>query len=179
MLSLRKVIITTTFLFTCNSAVYGQDLTSGLWDVEALGFSGNEWNDTSLIFLSQSPNGSDFDVTGYFDWIRTNNTDPDNPGLGRETFTGTLFADRSLQLLSTGAEPIPGLGGPTFNGGSEYFATLSSNGSLILDGTWVSPGGTVNGNWSATRIPEPTSVGLLGLALTVLAFRRRSQLSHL
>ena len=155
-------------LFTAVTAVHGQSLVGPVWEVEALGDTGNEWNDTTLVFLTQSPAGADFDVSGYFDWIGTN-----QPGLGRETFTGTLFSDLSLQLFSTGVEAIPGLGGPTFNAGTEYSATLSADGLQIIDGTWTgSGGGQVRGNWSAVRVPEPNALILATATICGLAVGR-------
>ena len=154
-------------LTTCSQSLPAQDLTAGLWDVLGEG-NGLTWNDSSLHFTSQIPNGVDFDLEGYFDWFASNGA------FGRETFEGKLLSDSSLQLLSTGLEPIPGLGGPDGIGQTDYSAMLGPGGHQILDGVWPIAG-QVQGTWSATLIPEPSAVALLAVAglLAFLPTRKR------
>ncbi len=42
------------------------NLTQGQWEVT--GFDSVNWNGSDLIFETQIPNSSDFDIAGYFDW---------------------------------------------------------------------------------------------------------------
>ena len=121
------------------------DLTRRGWNIAGVGNGGNIWDGSSIVFTSQIDDGSEgFDVEGYFDWISTNTT-----RVGRETFTGKLNSDGSLELYHEGLEPIPGLGGPTTDP-ANYFARLSDDGNEIVDGIWV-PAGTniTRGTWGA------------------------------
>ena len=121
------------------------DLTRRTWNVTGVGNSGNIWDGSTIVFTSQTEDGSGgFDLAGYFDWISTNSS-----GVGRETFTGKLNGDGLLELYHEGLEPIPGLGGPNTDP-SDYFARLSVDGTEFIDGTWVATGtSAIRGTWGA------------------------------
>jgi hypothetical protein len=138
------------------------DLTQGQWEVAAL--DSVNWNGSDLIFEAQVPNGSDFDIVGYFDWYSNGSY------RGRELFSGTynsngLLNFRGFQLIN-----------PIGIGLANYQAEVISS-SQISDGTWGGLG-VSSGKWSATNVglatelnpnttvPEPSSV--LGLGIVAL-----------
>ena len=60
-------------------------------------------------------------------------------------------------------------------GGYQYLATLSDDRDT-LSGTFLSPSGRDYGNWSVARgVPEPATLGLLGLGLASIGFARRGR----
>jgi len=142
------------------------DLTAGLWDIEnSIDLSGLTWNESTLVFTSQTPDGDDADLAGYFDWVGSGGQ------FGRENFVGTAFADHTLQLFGQGIDPaFPSSGIVT----GTYSGIISSDGSRILDGTW-SATGVIPGEWEARRVPEASRGSLLalGLGLVVAALRTR------
>ena len=138
------------------------NLTQGQWEVT--GFDIINWNGSDLIFETQTPNGSDFDIAGYFDWY-SNGT-----YRGRELFAGTYTANGFLNF--TGFQLVD----PIFIQLANYQAEVLSP-SQIGNGTWSALG--ISGVWSATNstvtsesdsntaaIPEPSSV--LGLSILAL-----------
>ena len=133
------------------------DLT-GMWAVTGVG-DGQTWVGSSLTFTSQTPSGADFSMEGSFDWLGSGGA------FGRELFTGTFFADLTLELQ--GFQIVP----PAFNiFASHYDAAVSTDGTQIT-GVWSGPG---SGTWTATRettgvIPEPGTVLLLGAGLSMVA----------
>lgn len=138
-----------------HSSVHAVDLTGDLWDVTGRDVNFT-WDESDLMFTSQTPNGADFDLEGYFDWVGTNG------GFAREVFVGTLSADLSLSLTGIRLEPHPTLGGPTGVGSTSYTAQVTADGNNITglwDGTPVT-----EGSWEAVRLPEPTTAVMLGLA---------------
>jgi len=140
------------------------DLTAGLWDIEnSIDLSGLTWNESTLVFTSQTPDGDDADLAGYFDWVGSGGQ------FGRENFIGTIFADHSLQLFGQEIDPaLPSSGIVT----GTYAATVTADGSRILDGTW-SATGAIPGEWEAFRVPEPFPGSLLALGLVVATARSR------
>ncbi len=82
-----------------NAIPVGFDATNGTWDVSASDDSGLTWDDSTLNFQSQTLDGSDFLLEGYFDWKGSNGA------FGRENFTGVLFSDNTIEL--SGFEPLP------------------------------------------------------------------------
>lgn len=141
------------------------DLTAGTWDIEnSIDLSGLTWNDSTLVFTSQTPNDDDADLEGYFDWVGSGGQ------FGRENFIGTIFSDHTLQLF--GQEIDPTLPSSGIVAGT-YAATVTTDGSQILDGTW-SATGAIPGEWEALRVPEPFPGALvaLGLAVVGVPFRR-------
>lgn len=144
------------------------DLTGDIWDVGGVDDAGTSWDQTTLLFTVQIANGPDYDLAGYFDWIGSSGS------FGRENFTGTLFANNTLNLTGRSLEAIPGMGGPTptiING--EYFAILEANGNQ-MSGDWGGNNGGIPGDFIAKRIPEPSAslITVVALSLTrVCPFR--------
>jgi len=138
------------------------DLTAGTWDIEnSIDLSGLTWNESTLVFTSQTPNGDDAGLAGYFDWVGSGGQ------FGRENFIGTIFSDHTLQLFGQEIDPtLPASGIVT----GTYAATVTTDGSRILDGTW-SATGAIPGEWEALRVPEPFPGALLALGLAVATVR--------
>lgn len=140
------------------------NLTQGQWEVT--GSDSVNWNGSDLVFETQSPNGADFNITGYFDWYSR------EVYRGRELFAGTYTSNGFLNLR--GFQLINPIG----IGLANYQAEVLSP-SQISNGTW---GGLniFSGIWSAANestvaesdpntaaVPEPSS--MLGLGIVTLA----------
>jgi len=131
------------------------DATNGTWIISATDTSGLTWDVSTLNFESQISSGADFSLEGYFFWEGSNGS------FGRENFTGTLFADNTLEL--SGFELVaPASGIITAN----YFATLNTDGTSFLNGSWNGSGIPSN-DWSATvsAVPVPGAIWLFGSGL--------------
>ncbi|WP_310490370.1 PEP-CTERM sorting domain-containing protein [Chamaesiphon sp. VAR_69_metabat_338] len=140
------------------------NLTQGQWDVT--GFDIISWNGSKLFFSTQVQNGSDYDITGYFNWS-SNGT-----YRGREDFIGTYTANNLLNFRGTAISS-------TSIQLANYRAEVLSP-SQIGNGTWTATG--ISGTWSAvnstnsTSVPEPSSVLGLGImAVGVVMLKRRIQ----
>ena len=128
------------------------DLTSGYWLVT--GHDSFVYDGSKLYFQSQMPNGDDYLLNGYFDWIST-----DGGHYGREVIQGTLFSDFSLHL--NGIQILPPASGI---GLANYEAEVKADGSEIINGIWYSPSGV----WSAKHVPIPGAIWLLCTGLVGL-----------
>ncbi len=107
------------------------DLTSGYWAVSA-----GHWTGSKLVIQTQTQQGSDFKVTGYFDWIKSGSF------VGREILEGTFFNDFSLHLVGKYKSGEISL--------CIYNAHVNVEGTEIIGGTWTrTSGGSVAGTWSA------------------------------
>jgi len=141
------------------------EVTSGIWSISATDDSGLTWDESTLIFETQTVSGNNIPLTGYFHWIGSNGA------FGRENFTGTLFADRSLELF--GFEIVqPAVGIITAN----YFGILTALGNEIVNGSWDGSG-IPSDDWSATlqAIPLPSALWLIisgAIGISVFARKR-------
>ena len=139
------------------------DMTIGTWVVSGIDQTGTTWDGSTLIFETQTANVDDWDLTGYFEWIGSGGQ------FGRENFTGTLFADRSLRL--DGFELVP----PTQGIGVSYYdAELALSNNDIVNGSWAGAGISPSSMWTATRvIPVPAAAWLFASALGLLGWPKR------
>jgi hypothetical protein len=110
-----------------------------------------------ITVTSQTPDGADFDISGYSDWLCNIAGDCH----GRELWSGTLFSTDAFQFTGY-ALVANGLGAPVGLALATYTGTFSGN---TISGTWafVDPPGA--GTWTASAVPEPSTLGLLGLGL--------------
>ena len=156
-----KIVLVTTALVLTTSA--NAALTNGYWDVTASG-DGSTWNESVLIFTLQVPDGDNFILNGYFDWVGSGGSN----SFGRENFTGTLFSDLSLQL--TGFEIDPGQPWDGIGLGV-YTAELTPDFTQIINGSW-----DVTSTLSAVQVvPLPAAVWLFGSGLIGLVSLARSK----
>lgn len=141
------------------------NLTQGQWEVT--GSDSANWNGSDLVFETQSPNGADFNIAGYFDWY--------SRGVyrGRELFAGTYTANGSLTF--TGFQLVKPIAIQLAN----YRAEVLSP-SQISNGAWSGLSSFISGRWSAANestvaesdpntaaVPEPSS--MLGLGIVAFA----------
>lgn len=148
-------------------------LTGAPWDLEGFDNGGNVFGGTTLVFETQVLNGTDYDLTGYIDWVGAGPQCPVGC-TGRELFTGKLFSDSSLEL--NGFEVID----PVQIVASSYSA-IALDSLTIVDGIW----GPLNdpvipGEWSASRavVPLPAALPMFlsGLAgILAMSLRRPSR----
>ena len=144
-----------------NAIPVGFDATDGTWVISATDTSGLTWDGSTLIFESQTANGSDFLLEGYFIWTGSNGA------FGRENFTGTLFSNNTIEL--SGFELVAPTSGIVL---ANYFAILADSGTEIINGSWDGSGIPSN-DWSAvlqatTAVPEPESILLFGIGIVGL-----------
>ena len=128
---------------------------AGTWQTP----SGSARATFDLVFTNQTPDGAEFDLTGYFDWTCTF-------GLvcsGREEVAGTLLPDHSIQLATTAlVSPFQNLVPDT------YSLLLIGDGSQLIGLT-----GT-NSLIRAQHVPEPATALLSMVALLSLWLVRAS-----
>jgi len=115
------------------------DLTQPKWTVD--GFDTASWIGSELFFTSQTADGVNYFLEGYFDW-RSNGV-----YRGTELFTGTLFNDMTLRL--DGYKLINPINIQSF----VYLGELTADGKSIVNGTW-GPTGSGSGTWSASVVPS-------------------------
>jgi hypothetical protein len=124
-----------------------------------------------MYFLSETPEGSAFDVTGTVDIICVNSTDPKCGSHGNLSFTGALAANDSLALTLSGY----------VNGSFDGTVSVNQN---SLTGVLGNTGNGFHADWTLSKVspnaaPEmnPTSAAS-GVALLVgglLVLRGRKQ----
>ena len=113
-------------------------MIKGTWIISATDDRLTKWDGSTLNFESQIASGSDFLLEGYFYWVGSDGN------FGRENFTGILFSDNTIEL--SGFELVE----PYYLiGTTNYFATLDSSGTKIIDGSWSAPGIVPSNDWSA------------------------------
>ncbi|MBB5517350.1 hypothetical protein [Amphiplicatus metriothermophilus] len=133
------------------------DLTGDAWSVEGFDDFGNVWDGSTLVIETQDFNGTDYELTGYFDWVGVGPSCPAGCS-GRELFTGTLFGDLNLEL--NGFDLIDPVGIVTASYSAFAFDELT-----IVNGVW-GPLHTpvIPGEWSASRAGAPSEIPLPGAA---------------
>lgn len=151
------------------SNIASANLVTSPWTITGNDDAGGIWGET-LTFETQISNGSNFDLTGFFYWVGSGTG---TGAFGRENFTGTLFADNTLQLngveiVSPSSRIIRGI----------YSGVLSTSGTEILNGRWgpLGPDGAgIPGSWSAVQaVPIPAAAWLFGSGLIgLLALSKR------
>jgi hypothetical protein len=140
------------------------NLTQGQWEVTGVDSTAS-WSGSKLLFSTQTQNGADFNITGYFDW--SSNGTPQ----GRELFAGTYTASGFLNFSGTQLIDPVGIGL------ANYQAEVQSS-SQIINGTWGGVG-VSSGRWSATNasavsVPEPfTIIGSLIGGTAALRMRKK------
>lgn len=167
---MRLFLLTILFLGTVPQITSAAlvDLTTGTWLVKGIDLDGTTWNNSTLVFATQTTQGQDFALTGFFNWKGSGGQ------FGRENFTGTLFSNQALNL--SGFEIVrPSIG----LGLGNYSATLAGSGTDIINGSWTGGGVTPSSNWSASLAPVPLPSALLLflpglLGIGVMANRKRS-----
>jgi hypothetical protein len=116
-------------------------LGSGRWLLTGNDVAGNSWNGSTITFESQTDQGGNYSLSGYFNWVGSNGA------YGRENFTGTLFANNKLQLIGT--EIVnPAFGIVTSN----YNADLAPGEKNIVNGSWDSNNAIPSYAWSAAQV---------------------------
>jgi hypothetical protein len=160
-----KFLLAAVFCLVAGHSTGAADLTGGIWDVDGIDDHGTSWDASTLLFTSQIPNGADFDLVGYFDWLGSNG------GHGREHFAGKLLADSTIQLTGNSLTSIPGYDAPTIVLGN-YYAVLESNGNRMA-GDWSGVSSGIPGDFTATRLPEPASLTMLAIGCAMIGHRRR------
>jgi len=115
-------------------------LGAGRWIITGNDVSGGSWNGSTITFESQALQGTNYSVSGYFNWVGNRG------GFGRENFIGTLFANNGLQLFGT--EIVPPASGIVTG---IYSADVTSDGKRIINGTWGGVG-IIPGTWTADQV---------------------------
>lgn len=159
----HTAFICIVILAPMGSPAQGVELTNKVWTL--LGQDVVGWNNSELVFTSQATDGA---LTGYFDWVSTSRNN-----YGREVFDGMLNSDLTFTLHGLRLDPHPDFGGVRAISLSDYTGRVTPDGRQILDGTWLTRGGT-RGQWeSVAVVPEPGSIGLAMIGIGVLAIGRR------
>ncbi|GEM_PF-3722579 len=168
---------------SASAASVSTDLTQGHWELTVyennptLGLM--DYTGSTLHFDSQTQSGSDWTVTGYFDWTLKQVSG----GLtfaGKEFFAGTLDSDGKLSLFGQSTDK------PSQIAVVNYWAYLDFTGMFLTDGSMsfdTNPDNAVDYfGWSAAQtistVPLPGAVWAFGAALVGLAgvIRRRRML---
>ncbi len=111
------------------------DLTGEIWSV--CGRDGHStWDETRLVFTSQTQGTMPIELEGYFDWRSSRGS------VGREYFKGTLHDDGALALKGFQLEDSNNI----IN--SRYHAKLSASGTALLEGVWLDG---LPGIWAAVH----------------------------
>lgn len=161
------IALTAVLTMPCSRAsAQDVNLTDGVWTL--LGQDLVYWNGSQLKFTQQEPDGT---LAGYFDWVSN-----DQIFFGRELFEGTLLPDLTFTLHGYQLAPHPELGGPGGLSLADYAGRITPDGKRIVDGTWLTHGGSP-GTWESVYVvPEPSSCCLLAVgAMTGIASWRRSR----
>jgi hypothetical protein len=111
-----------------------------------------------LDFLTETPEGSAFDLTGTVDIMCLNSSDPKCGSHGLAPFTGSLAANDSLNLTFSG-----NLTGAFFNG-------IVSFNQDSLTGALTSPSNGFQADWTLSRPTQAPEIDLASgmAALTLL-----------
>lgn len=137
------------------------DLNAGYWQISGSDNRGVSWNGSKLHFLTDSPNGGNHSLSGYFEWTS------DRGEFGRENFAGTLFSNNHLSLDGTAiVQPASGIIT------AHYEADLTPLGTQLINGSWTNG---IPGVWSAVLVPvpEPENYAMLLAGLGLLGCMSR------
>ena len=134
--------------------VHADPVLTGSWDGEWAG------SGITAVFDMVIVQEADGTITGSFDWTCTSGITCS----GLELFAG-FFDVLTLEL----SFDTTGFVDPENIGAGTYIAWVSAGGNS-MSGTDRDDLGT---EWSATRVPEPGTLALLGLGLTGMSLMRR------
>ncbi|MCG8429423.1 MAG: hypothetical protein MI754_18895 [Chromatiales bacterium] len=128
----------------------GFDATKGTWLISGRDSAGTAWDGSTIHFESQTADGNDLTVKGYFNWVGSNGS------YGRENFTGTLYADGNIHL--TGFEIVQPASSLALG---DYVAVLDATGTQLNNGAWGGSGIPSN-DWSADLLPDKPQISVNG-----------------